>query len=97
MAISVTFSDLVELSGAIGKAESNVEGIRSDIKSSSGKLAAHWNSTSAQETWSTVQRKWDQACDGLHNALHQLAQTVQGFESDMQQTESRNAHLFAGE
>lgn len=97
MVFAVTFGDLVELSSVIGKAEGSVESIRSDIQSSSGKLAAHWNSTNAQQNWSSVQTKWNNACDELKRALHGLATTVQSFETAAQHTEAKNAALFQGE
>jgi WXG100 family type VII secretion target len=97
MVFAVTFSDLVELSSTIGKAEGSVESIKSDIQSSSGKLASHWNSTNAQQTWSQVQTKWNNATDELKHALHGLATTVQSFESSAQHTEAQNARLFEGE
>jgi WXG100 family type VII secretion target len=97
MTISVSFQDLVELSGAIGKAEGNVDAVRSDVKTGSGNLAGHWKSQQAAENWQVLQGQWDSACDKLHQALHTFAMKVQSFESDMQQTESKNAQLFAGE
>jgi WXG100 family type VII secretion target len=97
MTISYTFGDLEDLSGAIGKAESNVEGIKSDIHSSSGKLAQAWNSDQAQVSWGAEQKKWDDACENLKQALHQLAMKVLDASEGMAHTEAKNAQLFAGE
>jgi WXG100 family type VII secretion target len=96
MALSWTFSDLEELSAAIGKAESNVQAVKSDIHSSSGTLSQHWNSNKAQVSWATEQSKWDKACDNLNTALHQLSQKIMLASSTMEQTEAKNAGLFQG-
>jgi WXG100 family type VII secretion target len=93
--IAYNFSDLQDLSAAIGKAHANVESLKGDIKSSSGQLQADW-SGSAGESWATVQAKWDTACDNLVSALHQLAATVLSNSDEMSQTEARNAGLFSG-
>jgi WXG100 family type VII secretion target len=96
MALSYTFSDLEELSGAIGKAESNVQAVKADIHSSSGTLSSHWNSDKAQVSWATEQSKWDKACDNLNTALHSMAQKILLSSTAMEQTEAKNAGLFSG-
>ena len=93
--IAYNFSDLQDLSAAIRKAHGNVETVKGDIKSSSGQLQADWVGT-AGESWTTVQAKWDTACDNLVSALHQLAATVLANSDEMSQTEARNAGLFSG-
>ncbi len=95
MTVAYNFSDLQELSSAIGKAHSAVETCKGDINSSAGKLKADWDG-SAGESWGTVQHKWTTACDNLVTALHQLAQTVLSSSDAMSQTEAKNAGLFNG-
>lgn len=95
MTIAYNFSDLQELSTAIGKAHSSVDSLKDDVKSSSATLQADW-SGSAGESWAAMQTKWDSACDSLNAALNQLAQTVMTNSDDMSATEARNAGLFGG-
>lgn len=95
MAIQYNFSDLADLSGAITKAHGAVEGLKSDIKSASGKLQSSWEG-GAGMSWSTEQHKWDSACNELTQALHMLAQKVMHSADHMAEVEAKNKGLFSG-
>jgi WXG100 family type VII secretion target len=95
MTVQYTFADLESLSQVIRKAHSEVDTLKSDIRSASGSLQSDWTG-SASESWGAVQTKWDGACQSLLTALHQLAQTVLQNSSAMSQTEATNAKLFQG-
>jgi WXG100 family type VII secretion target len=89
------FSDLESLSAVILKAHGQVEQLKGDIRSSASTLQADWSGT-ASESWSTVQTKWDGACDNLVVALNQLGTTVRANSSAMSETETSNTKLFSG-
>jgi WXG100 family type VII secretion target len=95
MTVQYSFGDLESLSAVIQKAHGEVDRLKGDIRSSAGALQADW-SGSASESWTTVQAKWDNACDGLVTALNQLSQTVLANSTAMAQTEAANARLFSG-
>ena len=95
MTVQYSFADLESLSAGIMKAHGEVDRLKADIRSSAGTLQADW-SGSASESWSTVQAKWDNACDGLVTALNHLATTVRSNSTAMSETETSNANMFGG-
>jgi WXG100 family type VII secretion target len=93
--VQYIFADIENVSVVIQKAHGQVDTLKGDIRSSASTLQADW-SGSASESWSTVQAKWDSACDALIRALNQLSITVARNGADMSDTETSNANLFSG-
>jgi WXG100 family type VII secretion target len=93
--LSMNFGDLTDLSGAIGKAHSSVDSLKTDIQSAAQNLQAAW-SGSAGESWTTVQGKWNSACDNLITALHTLSTTVLSNAEEGARVEAQNRGLFDG-
>jgi WXG100 family type VII secretion target len=91
--IEYHFELLTDMAGNIAKAQAKVQDLQGDIASSSGALAAAWQGTS-QESWSTVQAKWNQSCEHLQTALTHLSSVVAANSGDMASTEQVNTNIW---
>jgi len=82
------------LADNVGNARSQTTTLKDDVQSHSATLAAHWVSSTASGNWTSVQNRWNNACDQLTSALSQLQNKTTAAMEDMSTTEARNAGLF---
>ncbi|MFJ5235002.1 WXG100 family type VII secretion target [Kitasatospora sp. NPDC088391] len=92
--ILVNFNTIQNASTEVRQTASRIQNQLDDLKSGVQKIASTWEGA-AQQGYQARQQEWDNKAADLQQVLGQIASALDNAAQSYQQTESKNANLWA--
>lgn len=91
--IAVRYSSLEEAASNIDRQAGRLRGDLEDIRQAVQRVSANWEGE-AQTQYNTMQQKWNQKADHIHNILSDIANKVRRASGDYSATDKKAAGQF---